>query len=224
MDAPTRATLRGGTGNDSLTGGGGADTLEGGNGADTLRGGAGVDIATYAGRPVAVAVDLDGVADDGGSLDVSGALRDNVMTDVENLTGGSLGDTLTGSSRNNVLDGGNGPDVFNGLAGSDTASYAGRWGAVVADLDGAADDGNPADAAGAVRDRVGTDVENLTGGNGGDTLTGGAGTNVLRGTLGNDVLFARDGVRDVLDGGFGTDEAQVDGGVDSVTSVETFLP
>ena len=224
VDAATRTTLRGGTGNDSLTGGPAADVLEGGNGADSLTGRAGTDTATYAGRPVAVVVDLDGVADDGGTLDVSGGVRDNVRADVENVTGGSLGDTLTGSSRANVLEGGNGADIFNGLGGVDTVTYGSRWGGVVVDVDGVADDGNPADGPAALRDDVRTDVENVTGGYGADTLTGSPAANALRGTLGNDTIFARDGVRDVVDGGVGSDSAQVDGGLDAVTAIETFIP
>jgi Tol biopolymer transport system component len=301
VNGATRATLRGGTGNDTLTGGAGPDTLEGGNGADTFNGRGGIDTVTYGGRPVAVVVDIDNVADDGGTLDVAGAARDNVKTDVENVTGGSLGDTLTGSSANNVFDGGTGADTFNGLGGVDTVTYAGRFSgvvvdidnvaddgrspidvsgalrdnvktdvenitggngldrltgssgnnvfnggtgadtfnglggidtvtyagraaAVVVDIDNIADDGSSLDVSGSVRDNVRTDIENVTGGNGGDTLTGSSAANALRGNPGNDRIFARDGVRDVVDGGTGTDEAQIDSGLDAVTSIESFIP
>jgi hypothetical protein len=142
---PTRIT--GGTGNDSLTSGnaadtllggdgvdnlvalGGGDTLEGGaqddtlnggTGPDILRGGAGIDTVTYSSRTATVVVDIDGVSDDGGSLDGPAGARDRVVTDVERLVGGSGPDTLIGSAGGNRLTGGLGADVLRGLGGNDT--------------------------------------------------------------------------------------------------------
>jgi Ca2+-binding RTX toxin-like protein len=56
--------------------------------------------------------------------------------------------------------------------------------------------------------RRGNDV--LQGGLGNDRLDGGAGRDTMVGGAGNDRLFARDGQRDVLNGGPGFDEAWVD--------------
>jgi hypothetical protein len=56
--------------------------------------------------------------------------------------------------------------------------------------------------------RGGNDV--LDGGIGNDRLWGGKGRDVLRGGAGNDRLYSRDGVRDVVNGGPGFDEAWVD--------------
>jgi Ca2+-binding RTX toxin-like protein len=158
--------LHGGPGNDRLTGKLGSDALYGddGNdvfleesaatGADGLHGGAGVDTADYHLRTTALTIDLDNAADDTGD-------HDNVLSDVENISGGSGADTLTGSSAVNVLHG--------------------------------------------------------NGGN--DRLTGGTGRDQLYGDAGNDLLLAKDGLADVVNGGLGTDKAQVDA-VDARYSVE----
>ena len=89
-------TTRGGV--DALLGGAGNDTLDGAGGADILDGGADKDTVTYATRTAAqpVVVDIDGVADDGGSVDGS---ADNVMANVENVTGGAGDDQITGYRR-----------------------------------------------------------------------------------------------------------------------------
>ena len=63
----------------------------------------------------------------------------------------------------------------------------------------------------------GNDV--LYGDVGNDRLHGGKGHDVLRGGAGNDLLYARDGTRDVVNGGPGFDEAWVDR-LDVVKNVE----
>jgi RTX calcium-binding nonapeptide repeat (4 copies) len=116
-------TVDDGAGADVVTGGGGADTLGGGDGADTVNGGAGDDVllagagadvlnggsgrdrADYATRTTPVALDADGVADDGGPGEA-----DLIAADVEDLTGGAAGDTLTGTAAANTLRGGPGAD------------------------------------------------------------------------------------------------------------------
>ena len=118
---PIRTTLKGGSGNDTLTGWNEPDVLDGGAGADTLNGGGGIDTASYANRQATqpVSLSLDGVANDGGTADVSGAAKDDIKADVENLTGGAGADTLTGNTAANVLNGGKGADTLRGLEGSD---------------------------------------------------------------------------------------------------------
>jgi len=64
--------------------------------------------------------------------------------------------------------------------------------------------------------------DRLEGGNGADLLVGGNGRDRLLGGKGSDVLGARDGRRDVADGGPGYDRASVDGR-DVVRRVERFL-
>ena len=125
-------TLTGGPGRDELAGGGGADFLDDGPGndvsdggdgndqlisgrqADSLSGGGGVDTADYGYRTADVLVSIDGVANDGELKE-----RDNVATDVENITGGAGNDELAGSSGPNLLFGASGSDVLTGLEGDD---------------------------------------------------------------------------------------------------------
>ena len=82
----------------------------------------------------------------------------------------------------------------------DTADYATRIAGLTIDLDGAADDGETAEA-----DNVRPDVERLLGGDGDDTLTGNNATNELDGGDGNDVLDLGRGTLDVAIGRDGTD-------------------
>jgi hypothetical protein len=64
----------------------------------------------------------------------------------------------------------------------------------------------------------GADV--IYGGPGADILHGGAGKDVLRGGPGNDTIRARDGRRDVVDGGRGNDLAIVDRNLDRLVAIE----
>lgn len=106
-------TLSGGPENDRLVGEDGDDTLDGRVGDDHLNGGLGEDrliggggehdAARYREKSDPVRVDLDGEADDG-----TAGEGDNVNFDVEDVYGGSAGDTLAGSSGPNLLDGGAG--------------------------------------------------------------------------------------------------------------------
>jgi Ca2+-binding RTX toxin-like protein len=68
-----------------------------------------------------------------------------------------------------------------------------------------------------LRGRGGNDV--LRGGTGNDRLYGGPGRDRFFGEAGNDRLYARDGVKDTLNGGPGFDEAWVDS-LDVVRNVE----
>jgi Ca2+-binding RTX toxin-like protein len=184
--------LRGNGGNDTLRGLDGNDVLDGGLGADVLTGGAGIDTADYATRTQNLTLNLDGAANDGAPNE-----KDRIDMDIENLTGGSGHDRMTGNGGANVLlgnagndtlDGGLGKDVMLGGAGIDTVSYASRSQNLFLNLDGLANDG----AAGEL-DRIGSDIENLTGGSGADTITGNAARNILGGGAGNDVIFRRRG-------------------------------
>jgi Ca2+-binding RTX toxin-like protein len=118
--------ITGGSGNDVLSGdagvnvlsgGTGNDTLIGGAGNDTLNGGAGTDTASYAGETDAMFVSLaTGTARRGSAQ----ALVEDTLTAIENVTGGSGGDTLTGSAGPNQLNGGAGNDTLVGGGGNDT--------------------------------------------------------------------------------------------------------
>jgi hemolysin type calcium-binding protein len=115
-------TLRGGAQGDQLYGEDGNDSLNGGLGPDLQDGGNDFDSVTYAGRTNAVRVDLDGGWDDGevtGVFPFTGEF-DNVMPNVEEVTGGSGNDNFIGSPGANVFHGGDGADTMNGAAGDDT--------------------------------------------------------------------------------------------------------
>jgi Ca2+-binding RTX toxin-like protein len=115
LDVPSDTSLVGGAGDDRLTGGPGNDTLEGDAGADVLSGGAGEDTATYFNSTEGVTVTLDGLPNDGAPGE-----GDNVMPDIENITGGPGNDTLIGNDANNVLIGGPGNDFLDGRGGTDS--------------------------------------------------------------------------------------------------------
>ena len=137
-------TLFGTDGSDMLTGGstqydtggrGGVDVLHGGNGDDTLQdadpvgardadqldGGAGTDRVTYATRHDPVVVNL--AAGRGGAPG-----ENDVLTGIENATGGRGADTLMGDAGPNVLYGGSGAasDTLIGGGGADTLLVAGH--------------------------------------------------------------------------------------------------
>jgi Ca2+-binding RTX toxin-like protein len=113
-------SLVGGVGDDVFHGGDGNDSMRGEAGGDTYNGGAGTgDLASYSGSGQAETVDIDGVADDGSADDASGGVRDNVLSDVENLRGGNLGDGLVGNAQANRLEGLGGPDYLEGREGDD---------------------------------------------------------------------------------------------------------
>ena len=154
--------------------------------ADTLSGGDGTDTVDYSQRVAALTVTLDDVQNDGEVGE-----SDNVASDVENVIGGSAGDTLVGSGGPNVLDGRNGDDTLVGGGADDTLAggvgndtlSGGDGGDILTGADGddalAGDDGNDSLSGGG-----GTDT--LDGGAGGDALSGGAGIDTLNGGDGDD--------------------------------------
>ena len=104
----------------------------------------------------------------------------NVVSTIENVTGGFGDDTLTGDARANTLTGGAGTDTLRGEA---------------ADAETGGDDtlhGGPG-------------ADTLHGGPGDDTLMGGADNDTLNGDAGNDILMGGAGTDNDLDGGDGDD-------------------
>ncbi|MCW1917664.1 Hint domain-containing protein [Rhodobacter sp. KR11] len=211
--------LTGSAAAETLFGGAGNDTLTGGAGADSLVGGAGLDTADYTGS-AAVTVNLTTGVETGG--DAAG----DVLSGIENVTGGAGADSLTGDALANVLTGAAGNDSLYGAAGND-ALYGGEGndliqggagsdllsgGAGIDRLDyststagisvNLATGATGGDAAGDTLDGF----EAVTGGSGNDSLTGDAGANTLTGGTGNDILTGGGG-GDLLEGGTGTDTA-----------------
>lgn len=168
-------TLRGGPGNDTHRGGRGNDDLDGGQGPDGFYGGAGSDRVIYASRTARVFADLDGVQNDGEANE-----RDRIMTDVEELEGGSGADVLTGSSARNEIWGKGGNDTIHGLGGNDLLGGA--------DLSG---DGNDFIDGGEGADSIfgGDGIDSLHGGPGADTVEGGSGGDSIYGGTDRDWLY-----------------------------------
>jgi Ca2+-binding RTX toxin-like protein len=173
-----------------LFGRGGHDELSGGGGHDTtLAGGAGID--QIAGG-------------NGNDLLYGGPGPDT-------LSGGTDNDVLSGEEENDYLVGGPGADVQFGGTGQDTANYASSSVPVTVDLDGVADDGAVGE-----NDRVGGDVERISGGSAGDTLAGNDLANVIRGGSGDDEIVGNGG-GDELYGEYGVDTLRsADGAIDTV--------
>lgn len=193
--------LDGGVGDDALDGHGGNDVLVGAAGADVLTGGDGTDVADYSARLTDVELSADGLADDG----IAGE-GDNIMADVESLTGGAGDDVLIGSAGSgalrggggaDILDGGLGADRLEGGAGDDGVYYDERTAPVRVSFDGLANDGGEADGAPLARDLVANDVEGATGGAGADVFVGDARDNAFDGGAGAD-LFTGGGGDDLV--------------------------
>jgi Ca2+-binding RTX toxin-like protein len=198
--APTGVTidLVGGVGTDALTGfrhatgGDGGDAiLSDATGGRSLDGGPGIDSLSYPGVATPLTINLNG-----------GAGTD-ALANIENATGGSVGDAITGNASvaNRLLGGaGNDTIVAQGDAGdtidcgpdADTITYAGVATPVTVDLTG----GPGTDAVAGCEDVIGGDAP------AGDTLIGDGGPNHLDGREGADTLVGNGGA-DVLEGGGG---------------------
>jgi Ca2+-binding RTX toxin-like protein len=192
--------IYGGSAGDTLTGDGLADLFRGGLGVDTLDGGDGLDTADYSDKTAAVAVTLNGASP---ARVTVGVVAEDWIRNIENIYGGSAGDTLTGDGLANLFRGGAGLDTLDGGAGVDTADYSDKTLAVAATLNGAT--AAVVKVGGVAEDTI-RNVENINGGAGADVLVGDGLANLLYGGEGNDVL--RGGAAaDTLDGGAGTDWA-----------------
>lgn len=212
--------LFGGAGNDTLDGGG----LQGGLGTDTLNGGEGIDTADYSLSSRRILANLQT-----GQV-TEGVMATDVLVSIENLTGGQQNDTLIGDSVANVLSGGQGGDSLIGGDGNDT--LIGGTGADVLQGDGGIDTADYSAATSAVAVSLTTglgtlgvalgdnlsEIENLTGGSGGDTLVGNGEANVLAGGAGADSLDGAGGA-DLVSGGSGNDTIRVGNG-DTVSGLE----
>ena len=142
----------------------------------------------------------------------------------DSITGGDFNDTITGSGGNDLIFGGLGDDRLAGSAGSDNIlGGAGRDRLYGDDGNDILDGGSSGDRAygGAGHDILvgqgGNDKlygddgnDSIYGGDGDDLLNGGAGLDYLYGFDGNDSLYARDTESDYVNGGPGTDTAQLD--------------
>ena len=220
----------------------------GADGKDTISGSGAGATASYALRTAAQRISLDGIANDGAGTEgdnvttslhsvLGGAAGDTLIgSDAgETLNGGLGNDTLSagkgqdlelgGAGNDTFLEGStaNGSDQLRGGSGTDTVSYAVRSAGVFVVIDA-----TPNDGAFNEKDLVATDVENVIGSRGNDilkgssaanTLTGGVGADKLYGLAGNDSLIAKDGKKDLVDGGAGGDRVRRDS-IDAVKGCE----
>ena len=231
--------LNGGAGDDNLRGDAGNDTLVGGAGRDFLSyrfdelgltQGVNFSTAGVAGIGSFLIDDGQGGQDSISGFEkigiagtvfndtlTGGVLDDQLVGDAGNdsLTGGGgndfalIGDagndTIRGGAGNDMLEGDEGDDLLAGEVGIDTAFYDTSSAAVTVNL-----------ATGRTSGAAGNDtlsgVENVVGGEFGDTITGSILANVLEGAGGNDTLRGGSGDdsvnggagNDLLDGGTGT--------------------
>jgi Ca2+-binding RTX toxin-like protein len=221
--------LFGDAGDDNLVGGTESDDINGGDGGETN--GDSVSYQDYvpASGNNGVTVTLGDGAFNDGPTDGPATQLDNLHGDIENVTGSDSKDVLIGSGQGNTLnglgqddqlDGGFGPDKLIGGDGSDTVTYNGtkvgatqvtsaRTTAIVATLDGAADDGQAGE-----NDNLDPTVENVIGGSGDDTFVGQPIGSAVNANADN-VFTGNDG-RDSFDGKYGADTFKGGDGEDTV--------
>jgi Ca2+-binding RTX toxin-like protein len=193
--------------NDRLNGFGGDDNFVGAGGVDVIDGGAGTDTASYNGTVVPVHITLNGSAF--ARVRLGGAAED-LIRNVENVTGGSgadvlrgdgLGNQLIGNGGNDTLRGAGGIDFLDGSGGIDTVDCSDKTAALRITL-GDALVGTV--KVGGVTEETLAEIENVFGGRGRDAITGSQVRNVLSGNAGDDTINGVAG-NDLLVGGLGRD-------------------
>ncbi|WP_188972039.1 S8 family serine peptidase, partial [Neoroseomonas lacus] len=227
-------SLDGGSGTDSLYGGAGNDTLSQNTGGpnEIMDGGADNDTGDWSYNNFGFAWTIDLAA----GTAVSDGTTWAQLVSIENAIGTQNNDTIIGTGGanrldghigNDSLDGGSGTDSLYGGAGNDTLSQ--NFGGPNEVMDGGADN-DTGDWSYSVSDnwaidlaagtaKIGattfallTSIENVVGGQLGDTIAGDAGANRLDGQAGGDSLLGQAG-NDTLLGGTGIDT--LDGGDDN---------
>jgi Ca2+-binding RTX toxin-like protein len=221
-------------GADKFVGGSFSDNVAGGMGLDNLNGGAGSDTLDYSEKTGAVNLVLNGAKVVSQLLD---GVKEDRVSNFENVTGGSGADVLTGDGNANIFNGNSGTDTLSGGLGndtliggadadvliggagtSDTASYSTSVLGVTVNLsDGLVEVGGDAEG-----DSLNT-IENITGTGQSDTLTGDGNANILTGLAGADILNGGLG-NDTLVGGTGSDTFVFDMllGATNVDSISDF--
>jgi Ca2+-binding RTX toxin-like protein len=214
-----------GSGNDHLIGnaadneincGGGNDLVEAGAGNNVIAGGVGDDVlraSAQVGNDVfdggggndtydASATSANATIDLSKGTALGAALGIDLLTDVENVNGGSGDDAITGNSAANIINAGAGNDTVNGDSGNDTFVagtadgndvYTGGSGLDTYDASSTLADALIDLSAGDVTSLdLGTDtlidVENAIGGSGNDVFIAGNDVNMFVGGEGNDTF------------------------------------
>jgi serralysin len=202
-------TLNGGAGVDELYGFSGNDILIGGLGADILDGGDNIDTADYSEKTTAVVV----VLNQANQMVVTvGGVAEDSIKNIENIVGGSAGDTLNGDGLANALFGGAGADTLNGRGGADRMDggtgadtfIVENLGDVIVEATGGGDDRVVADVTYVLntlaevetlstRQHNTVNAIDLTGNEFAQTLQGNFGANILDGRGGADRMFGFNG-------------------------------
>lgn len=112
-------SIYGEAGADSLYGQNQNDFLDGGINADYLSGGKDTDTVDYSTRTASVFVELTNTSAQPTNKSGEAGENDNVLTDIENINGGTGSDRLIGSASVNEIRGNAGNDTLYGLAGAD---------------------------------------------------------------------------------------------------------
>ncbi len=201
--------VTGGGGNDILTGdanantidgGNGSDIIEGGAGADTLNGGAGTDTLSYSTDTTGVNINLTVNSASGGHA------TGDVISNFENIIGGSGNDTLKGDANANWIDAGAGDDRVFVTAGGD--SLVGGLGTDIIDFSGSGSaitfslSNTGAQATGGYGTVTANGFEVLQGSSHNDNLTGGIANDTIYGGAGNDTIYGDSSTNLLVNGSF----------------------
>ncbi|MCI0607125.1 hypothetical protein L0156_29415 [bacterium] len=205
----------------------GADFIIGGSGTDVIRGGGFVDFITGGGgADLLFGDDGDDVIDGGGGEDfiIGGPGNDRIFGGPDNDDDFIIGDDFDSCKKLTSAPGSNDDEIFGGGGNDKLLGCQG--------LDKIHGEAGDDEITGNKENDVllgGPGSDKLRGKKGNDTLVGddqgapGPRKDVLVGGGGDDILLARDGVRDVVKGGAGNDQAETDSN-DTVLGVEVFLP
>jgi len=210
--------IKGLAGNDDLNGGAGDDFILGGQGNDTINGGTGNNTASYEDSTAAVTVKLAWDRTGSTGAGIGGTADGDVLTNIQNIIGGTGDDLLVGNQDKNKLSGGQGNDTLEGGGGADTidggagsrdvisyenaVSYTKNGATLGVTIDLKTASNNLGDDA--VNDSY-SNIEDVLGSKYSDDLRGDDKANSLNGGLGDDTLEGGLGA-DTLDGGGDTND------------------
>ena len=169
-----------------LEGGAGNDTLTGGQGNDTLDGGTGTDRAVFSGKYADYTITFNADTRLYTIVDNTGSDGTDTISNVENFQ----------FADGHQFQGGSGNETMTGGDALDTVTYLTALAGVTVDLSQGTAISTLVGDAGIGSDTL-ISIENVAGGDYGDTLIGSSADNQLAGGKGNDTL----------DGGSGTDTA-----------------
>jgi Ca2+-binding RTX toxin-like protein len=187
-----RVVITGDSSAESITGTVANDVIRGSTGKDTLNGGLGSDTADYSEKTLKVTVNLATLVGGYSNVFINGTATANIedkIKNIENIWGGTKGDSLTGNSGVNLFRGGAGKDTINGGGEWDTADYSDKTKSVNVTLAGAAAvDVFVGGTTAAFKEDSIRNIENLIGGSKADKLVGDTSLNTFRGGGGKDTM------------------------------------